>query len=170
MSRAFWYINGEPTNGKWIDMDYIDSTDEVLEELAEDEIIPRNEDGEPEYGGDLLVADAEELAKAFLSRHDTFDFDDFVEARDHCASNHVDEDAVVAYLSYAGSWSKSDFENSYQGEADSEVAFAEQLCDDLGYLNEMPEHLRSYFDYEAFARDLFISDYWLEDGHVFRRC
>lgn len=176
MSQAFWYINGEPTNGKWVDMDCIDSTDEVLQELADAGIIPTDDDeedqntGTPVYDGDLLVADAEGLAKAFLGRNDTFDLDDFVESRDYCASNHVDEDAVVAYLSYAGSWSKSDFEDLYQGEADSEVAFAEQLCDDLGYLNEMPEHLRSYFDYEAFARDLFISDYWLEDGYVFRRC
>ena len=26
-----------------------------------------------------------------------------------------------------------------------------------------------YFDYKAFARDLFISDYIFEDGYVFRR-
>lgn len=169
MSQAFWYINGEPTNGKWIDMDSIDSTDEVLEELAEAEIIPRNEDDEPDYGGDLLVADAEGLAKAFLSRYDTFDLDDFVEARDYCASNHVYEDAVVAYVNYAGSWSKSDFEDSYQGEADNEVAYAEQLFDEC-YAHDIPENLRYYIDYEKFARDLFISDYWFEDGYVFRRC
>lgn len=169
MSQAFWYINGEPTNGKWIDMDSIDSTDEVLEELAEAEIIPRNEDDDPDYGGDLLVADAEGLAKAFLSRHDTFDLDDFVEARDYCESNHVDEDAVVAYVNYAGSWSKSDFEDSYQGEADNEAAYAEQLFDEC-YAHDIPENLRYYIDYEKFARDLFISDYWFEDGYVFRRC
>ncbi len=169
MSQAFWYINGEPTNGKWIDMDSIDSTDEVLEELAEAEIIPRNEDDEPNYGGDLLVADAEGLAKAFLNRHDTFDLDDFVEARDYCSGNHVDEDAAVAYVNYAGSWSKSDFEDSYQGEADNEVAYAEQLFDEC-YAHDIPENLRYYIDYEKFARDLFMSDYWFEDGYVFRRC
>ena len=104
MSQAFWYVDGEPTKGKWIDMDCIDSTDEVLEELAEAGFIPRDEDGEPEYGGDLLVADAEDLAKAFLGRHGTFDLDDFVEARDHCSRNHVDEDAVVAYMDYESVW------------------------------------------------------------------
>lgn len=169
MSQAFWYINGEPTNGKWIDMDCIDDTDEVLEELAESSIIPRNEDKEPEYGGDLLVADAEGLAKAFLSRHDTFDFDDFVEARDHCSKNHVDEDAVVAYMSYAGSWSKSNFEDAFVGTADNEEAYAEELFDEC-YASEIPENMRCYIDYAKFARDLFISDYWFEDGYVFRRC
>jgi antirestriction protein len=150
-------------------MDLIDSTDEVLEELAEAEIIPRDEDGEPDYGGDLLVADAEGLARAFTGSYDTFDFNDFVEARDYCASNHVDEDAVEAYLSYAGSWSKSDFEEAYNGEADSEEAFAEQLADDSGMLESIPENLRCYFDFKAFARDLFINEYWYEDGYVFRR-
>ena len=27
----------------------------------------------------------------------------------------------------------------------------------------------SYFDYEAYARDLFIDDYYFTDGYVFRR-
>lgn len=36
----------------------------------------------------------------------------------------------------------------------SEVA--EQVVEQCGYLDEMPEHLRSYFDYEAFGRDLEI--------------
>lgn len=29
---------------------------------------------------------------------------------------------------------------------------------------------KAYFDYEAFARDLFIDDYYFTDGYVFRRC
>ena len=169
MSDAFWYVDGEPTKGKWIDMDGIDSTDEVLEELAEAGLIPRDEDGDPEYGGDLLVADAEGLAKAFLGRYGGFDLDDFVEARDHCASGHVDEDAVIAYIDYAGSWSKSDFEESYNGTADSEAEFAEQFADDIGLLESVPENLRYYFDFEKYGRDLFINDYYLNNGYVFRR-
>ena len=60
------------------------------------------------------------------------------------------------------------FEEAYVGAYDSEKDFAEQLVDDLGYLDEIPEHLRYYFDYEAFARDLFIGDYHMtEGGYVF---
>ena len=33
---------------------------------------------------------------------------------------------------------------------------AEQVVENYGYLQEMPEHLRNYFDYEAFGRDLEI--------------
>ena len=27
---------------------------------------------------------------------------------------------------------------------------------------------KTYFDYEKFARDLFMCDYWFDDGFVFR--
>ncbi len=31
-----------------------------------------------------------------------------------------------------------------------------------------PETIKTYFDYEKFARDLFMCDYWIEGGFVFR--
>jgi antirestriction protein len=33
----------------------------------------------------------------------------------------------------------------------------------------MMGHLASYFDYDAYARDLFIDDFYFTDGYVFRR-
>lgn len=49
-------------------------------------------------------------------------------------------------------------EEHYQGCYDSEVDFSRQLFDDC-YAHQLPDSLICYFDYEAFARDLFISDY-----------
>ena len=49
-------------------------------------------------------------------------------------------------------------EEQYQGSYDSEVDFARQLFDDC-YTHQMPDSLICYFDFEAFARDLFIGDY-----------
>lgn len=37
--------------------------------------------------------------------------------------------------------------------------YAQEMVDDNGLLNEVPEPLRSYFDFEAYARDLFSSGY-----------
>ena len=38
-------------------------------------------------------------------------------------------------------------------------------------LADVPDFLRNYFDYEAFARDLFLTDYYMsEEGFVFRAC
>lgn len=168
-NRAFYYINGEPCNGLWVDLDPLDDTDEVLEILAEARIIPRNEDGEPDYGGDLLVADTEgDLAECFLSSYGMFDLAGFVEVRDFCIDQHTDESAAVAYIGWMGEWNRAHFEETYCGKHDSERDYTEQLIDDTGMLSEMPENLRGYFDYEAYSRDLFISDYHFADGHVFR--
>ncbi|HAT7823914.1 TPA: antirestriction protein ArdA [Legionella pneumophila] len=63
-------------------------------------------------------------------------------------------------------------EDHYQGCYDSEVDFARQLFD-VCYAHQLPDSLICYFDYEAFARDLFISDYYSVDvdgqTHVFSR-
>ena len=32
---------------------------------------------------------------------------------------------------------------------------AEQYCDECGILDQLPDHLRCYFDFEAFGRDMF---------------
>ncbi len=170
-NSAFFYVDGIPTKGKWIDLDLTDDTDEVLAELARGGFIPSDDEGEPVYGGDLLVADCEgDLARAFYSsRSDTFDFDGFVEARDYCDSESVDEDAVATYINWRGQWSESDFQDAYCGEYDSEQAYAEELVEACGYLDQMPENLRWYFDYEKFSRDLFRGgDYYFDNGYVFR--
>ena len=47
--------------------------------------------------------------------------------------------------------------------------FAEQLVNDCYNIDNMMGSLSSYFDYKAFARDLFMTDYTMgEHGHVFR--
>ena len=72
-------------------------------------------------------------------------------------------------LDYA---TQESFEEAYQGEWDSEEDFAEDLASET---MEIPKHLEFYIDYEKFARDLFINDFFSADGegckvYVFRRC
>ena len=59
-------------------------------------------------------------------------------------------------------------EEAYQGEHKSMEDFAYQLLDDCGTLQEMPETLRNYFDFEKYGRDLELGgDYSFDSGHVF---
>lgn len=165
-NQAFYYVDGIPTKGKWIDLEFIDSTDEILEELAEAGFIGRNEEGGPEYGGDLLVADVEgDLAACFMGKYGTFDLDDFVEARDEVSED--EQEAAAKYIEHFGSWSKSHFRDAYRGEYSSEEDYAEQFIDDCGMLGGMPEDMKQYFDYERYAHDLFMGDCVFLDGHVF---
>lgn len=45
------------------------------------------------------------------------------------------------------------FLDRYQGTHDTEAAWAEQFLEDTGGLSEIPENLRYYFDFDAYARD-----------------
>lgn len=65
------------------------------------------------------------------------------------------------------------FEDAYAGAWDSLEDFAANYLDETGVLDTVPETLRGYFDYKAFARDMVIGgDVWSERGsdgtvHVF---
>lgn len=63
------------------------------------------------------------------------------------------------------------FEEAYQGEMCTE-SFAEQLADEeiatYSFNTEAKNFITMYFDYEKFERDLFMGDYWENDGYIFR--
>ena len=61
------------------------------------------------------------------------------------------------------------FTNNFHGAYDSEVDFAESLVEDTMALEGVPTLLIDYFDYEAYARDLFMSGYHYKGGYVFSR-
>lgn len=60
-----------------------------------------------------------------------------------------------------------EFEEAYQGEMDTRE-FAEQLAEEFFDLGNSDSPLAPYFDYEKWERDLFMGDYWENDGHIFR--
>lgn len=87
----------------------------------------------------------------------------------------LDEDEREAYEAFMdvtceSAPSMDDFRERYCGEWDSEVAFAEHLTDELCMFDNVPESITRFFDFKAFARELFMSDYDFSDGHVFRTC
>lgn len=67
-------------------------------------------------------------------------------------------------------------EEGYYGAFKSLEAYAEESADDAGLLSGMPENLRCYFDFEAFARDMELNGdvrtIETDDGmvHVFDGC
>lgn len=70
----------------------------------------------------------------------------------------------AAFASYASNVGEDyatpeEFEDAYQGEWDSREAFAEYMADETIEGLREGGTLASYFDYEAFARDLFMDGY-----------
>ena len=60
-------------------------------------------------------------------------------------------------------------DGAYWGKWDNELDFAEDLVKSTDMLRGCDQSIARYFDYEAFARDLFIDDYVFSGGHVFQR-
>ncbi len=58
-------------------------------------------------------------------------------------------------------------EERYYGEYASEEDFAREYAEECGILNDVPDDFMMYFDYEAFARDMFYGDFDFCDGFVF---
>ena len=61
------------------------------------------------------------------------------------------------------------FKESYQGYygEKAEISFAYDWVEQIGYLNNCPKNIAQYFDYEAYANDLFSGSFVEHDGHVF---
>ena len=79
------------------------------------------------------------------------------------------EEAYRLWVEDTGETDFNTFRDAWWGEADSEEAFAVEFASDTGLLADVPETVALYFDYEAYARDLFLDSFTFIDGHVFRR-
>jgi len=80
-----------------------------------------------------------------------------------------EKEAFDDYLDLGYDFDIEKFREAYMGQWDSERAFAIHIIDECYDIERMMGSLSSYFDYDSFARDLFISDYAMGDHHhVFR--
>lgn len=147
------YAAGNLT-GAWIDPKDYDNLSEfeaACEELHADE-------HDPEF----MFQDSEGIPKFFVSESSVSE-----DLWDYLACDQ-DEDVKHAYVYLFDQWDSNDLEERYRGEYNSWEEMAELLVDELGYLDEMPENLRYYFDYEKYARDLRLSgDLYEHAGHFF---
>jgi antirestriction protein len=79
----------------------------------------------------------------------------------YCENHHITKPTIETL---------EEVEEAYCGEWNSMKDYAMHIVEECGMLDQMPDNLRHYFDYEAYGRDLVYSgDYWFhEDGYVFR--
>ena len=138
------YNNGS-LSGAWLDLsDYSDKEEfyEACRELHKDE-----EDAE------YMFQDWENVPEGLIG--ESWISENFFALRDVVEDlSEEDADDLV-----------HDFRDEYQGEYDDEEDFAYEIIEEC---YDLPEFAKTYFDYEKFARDLFMCDYWFDDGFVFR--
>jgi antirestriction protein len=152
--------------GKWMDLsDYSDSEDffKACKELHADEEDP-----------ELMFQDYENIPESLINES-WLSPNIFAVIEAVGNLSETQQEAFAVWLNFTSSNIASDdiddlissFEDDYQGEYGSEEDYAYEVIDEC--YPDLPEFAKTYFDYEKFARDLFIGDYYYDEGYVFRR-
>jgi hypothetical protein len=142
--------------GAWIDLTLIKDEDD-FNELCEAIHYLEND---PEF----MFQDWQSIPSRYISESGfNAEFWDYLEAYNGTSNT----EALQKFVDYG--YSPENFSSYYMGEFDSEQEYAEALLDETGELEQIPQHLRYYFDYESYASDLFINDYLFIDGSVFQQ-
>lgn len=163
-------------HGEWLSFDDFSSEEEIREAIrallaasptAKSEGLPAEEWAIHDYEGfgGIKVSENESLS-ALWKAHEllgTLDdpdaFADWLSYEERAAISEVTESNSEA------------FQNTYRGQYSSKEEFAEELIEEMGLLSHADALLCRYFDYAAFARDLFVSDYHMPpNGYVFSAC
>jgi len=157
--------NGGSIFGAWLDLTTFADYEEFLQVCA----ALHEDEKEPEFMAQDFSGFPESLyTEGFLSEREFNLIQEYAK---------LDEDKKEAFEVFDGAFGNTqedveifdEFNDQYIGQWRSEEDFAEDLVIELGILDEVPEDLKNYFDYKAYARDLFIDDYYFESGYVFRR-
>lgn len=162
---GFFYIDGIPTKGIWVDLLPVRSWDDIKEQLEEafpDSVVD-----------EILMADYEgAILKPFYSSScDGFSMTEWADFAEELDGTHLDMEVIEAYASnffYASDITIDKIEEAYFMQADSDKDFAEQYADETGLLSETPEAIRNYFDFQAYWDCELRHYFWEADGYYFR--
>ncbi|PIJ50008.1 antirestriction protein [Erwinia sp. OLTSP20] len=142
--------------GRWFDLTDFDGPEDFYEACR---VLHADE-----RDAEFMFQDWEGIPSQFVSES-SIDWD-FIAAY-KLAEADGREEAFIAWAEYTGECDYDAFDDAYCGGAESEEDYAQEMVVHSGLLDEVPELLRSYFDFEAYARDLFSSGYIFHDGWVF---
>ncbi len=134
------YNNGSIA-GKWLDADDYGDKDEFLDACAE---LHADED-DPEF----MFQDFEDIPDGMISEsHVDEELWEWLELDDG------DRELLSVYRENIDSdGSLESARESFNAKFNSKEDWADQYADDTGVLESVPENLKCYFDFEAFARD-----------------
>ncbi|MDZ7936122.1 MAG: antirestriction protein ArdA [Emticicia sp.] len=165
---TYYKYNCGSIAGKWLDLTEYSSKDEFYEacrELHSDE-----EDAE------FMFQDWENIPDFLISEcslsDDAFEYFEALESMDDDKAEALKvyrENVLGSSYEISVSDLIEQFEDAYQGyySGNAEINFTYEYVEQAGFLDNCPNELSIYFDYEAYARDLFSSSFVEYDGYVF---
>lgn len=121
---------------------------------------------------ELTFDNSADLAEAYLK---AVEVDPDVEPKleDTPVSIEAAEAILDAYdpdmaFAYWQSTSSTDWDEAFVGEYDSEAAFAESLCEEVGDLGKLPNFIRNNIDWQGVWDSMLRHGYFESNGYYFQ--
>jgi antirestriction protein len=166
------YNNGTQFQfGHWVELDQFNDAEDLNAYISNhfEECDKKSPLDSPRE--ETMITDFEGFPKKFYG--ESMSFENLFEYFERAESCGYDAEVIEAFADL-GSYSVEDvdtffdaLEESYQGEYNSDEDFAEQLAEDLGYINEEVSWPYTCIDWAHASREL-MHDYSESNGHYFR--
>lgn len=146
---------------KWFDVADYDDHDDFLEAVTEwlDELNEQDGGNREEW----CVGDTDDVPRQYVGEYAvSYELWEYVDL----INSGVDENIIRAGIELG--IPLDEVQGAYRGSYFSDEDMAMEFADDIGLLEDIPNAVTRYFDWEAYARDLMIQEFNEQDGHYFR--
>ena len=152
--------NSGNLRGMWVDV----STFDDYEEFVNFCLAIHADESDPE----LMYQDFENMPDSLY--HESMGEKEFNQIEEYCElCDEYSVEAVDDFLEWDSTEDLDNMHDAYVGVYDSREDFAREIVSDCYDIENIMGNLACYFDYEAFARDLFMGDYYFgSHGTVLR--
>ena len=152
--------NSGNLSGMWVDLSTFDDYEEFInfcKAIHADEEYP-----------ELMYQDYENMPGSLY--HESMGEKEFNQIAEYCElCDEYGVEAVDDFLEWDSTEDLDNMHDAYVGVYDSREDFAREIVSDCYDIENIMGNLACYFDYEAFARDLFMGDYYFgSHGTVLR--
>ena len=153
--------NSGNLSGIWVDI----STFDDYEDFENFCLAIHADESDPE----LMYQDFENMPDSLY--HESMGEEGFNNIAEYCElCDEYSVEAVDDFLEWDSTEDLDNMHDAYVGVYDSREDFAREIVSDCYDIENIMGNLAYYFDYEAFARDLFMGDYYFgSHGTVLRR-
>ncbi|HAV13886.1 MAG TPA: antirestriction protein ArdA [Opitutae bacterium] len=147
-------------HGAWIDLDGSESIEDRIADILK---------ASPEEDAEEWAVHDQEACGQLSEYAGTDTLNAIQEAYEKTEKEGIEWEAFCEFCAHMGHNIEADtvemFSEAYAGTWNSLIEWCENFLEETGQLEAIPESLRFYFDYAAFARDMEINDvFTIEHG------
>lgn len=165
------YNNGTQFEfGHWVDLSQFSYASEFMEYVREHFEECDKESPLDSPRKEIMITDYEGFPSQLYSESmNEGGFQELFEYLEAVEASYLDTEVVEAYIENCGYWEGivSDAEEAYCGQYDSDEDFAQEIAEELGYIDSNASWPHTCIDWEWAARELMY-DYFEMNGYYFR--